>query len=110
MAFPNSTLIWFLLGVPTLVPPPCHSAGAEPSCGMGQGEPQNSACSGWAPFLSSACVTCGMDKAGAAALTPQVWLALPQGWYPADLVVPLAPFGHRFLPAGPAPAWVIPPA
>lgn len=51
-----------------------------------------------------------MNKAGAAALAPPAWLAVPQGWYPADLVVPLAVFGYWFLPTGPAPAWVIPPA
>lgn len=110
MAFLNSMLIGFLLGVPTLVAPPCHSTGAEPACGVGEGhrrKPQHGARSGWAPFLSSACVTCGMDKAGAAALTPPAWPAVPRGWYPADLVVPLAPFRHWFLPA---PAWVIPPA
>lgn len=37
VAFPNSMWIWLLLGIPTLVSPPCHSAGAEPACGMGEG-------------------------------------------------------------------------
>lgn len=113
MAFPNSTLTQFLLGVPTHVPPPCHSAGAELSCSVGQGpcrKCQHSACSGWVPFFSSTHVTYGMDKNGAPALTPSAWSAVPQEWCHADLVVPLELFGHQFMHIGPALAWMIPSA
>lgn len=60
MAFPNSTLTQLQLGVLTHLPPPCHYAGAELSCSVGQGPRRkchHSASSGWAPFFSSTHVT-----------------------------------------------------
>lgn len=109
VAFPNSMLSGFLLEAPRLVPPRCHSAGAEPACGMGQGlhrKPQHGASRDWAPLVSSARVTCGMNKADAVALTPSSALrgSILQIWWC------LYHSGDWFLLAGPAPAWVIPPA
>ena len=97
MPFPNSALIRFLLGAPPLVP----------SCGLGQGscrEPQHSAHSGWTLFLSSAHVTCGMDKAGA---DPHSVAGCASGVVPCRSG---GAFGHWFLLTGPSPSRVTPPA
>lgn len=107
VAFPNSTLTQFLLGVPTCVPPPCHCAGAELSCCVGQRPHRTCQHSAWAPFFSTTHITQGMDKDTAAALTPSARPAVPQEWCQADLVVPLELFGHKFRHIGSALAWII---
>lgn len=106
MAFPNGTVDQ----VPAVGTSPCATPVSRDGLWHGPGTLQKAPawCSQGLGPVGHQCSCYLRDGQGCCYGTDPAVSA--PGWYPADLVVPLALFGHQFLPTGPTAAWVIPPA